>query len=202
MDTKKIIFSDGSTRDMNFEEVKVQFTPLVKKTMREANNKFFFNKVEEEDFLQELYLELWRTFENYEYEYGNCFTTYLCYKLQKGIRNATYSKFSLKNQGIEVSMNAPLGDEETKLEDMFSTTDDSADNLLHDELMALILSNTDSQEKEMLSVLIDRKNYSIQQYANNYDITRQAANQRIVKLPNKLKKIISEQYFENNYLSD
>lgn len=181
---------------MTFEEVFVEFTPLIKRVMRKANNKFYFNKVEEEDFLQELYLELWRAYEKYDDIIGTSFTTYLYFRLQKGVRDVTYSKFSKKNQSIEISLDAPFKNPDFTLEDFLSIPDGSLNGILNSELESIILSAIDSGEEEMLQSLTNRKEFSIQQYADKHKITRQAANQRIIKFRNKLRKVVKEQYFD------
>lgn len=194
--TKQILFSNGTSKEMSFEEVRKQFTPMVIRAMKKANNKFIFNAVEEEDFKQELDLELWRAYEAYDSEQGNCFTTYLYYKLQKGVRNATYSRYSLKNQGTTVSMNAPVGEDDLKLEDLFASDDTSMDNIAIAELTAIIRENVKPDEEDALKAILNKKEFSVQNYADKYGITRQAANQRIVKLRKKLQKVIAEQYLE------
>ncbi|UDY80720.1 sigma-70 family RNA polymerase sigma factor [Geobacillus phage GR1] len=196
MMTKTILFSDNTRKEMTFEEVIEQFAPMVIKAMKRANNKFIFNAVEEEDFKQELNLELWRAYEQYEPDQGNCFTTYLYYKLQKGVRNATYHKYSLKNQGVTISMNASVGDDDLKLEDMFATEDNSIDNLAFKELTAIIQESIEPGEEDLLKVILNKKSFSVQNYADKYGITRQAANQRVNKLKKKLQKVVAEQYLE------
>jgi len=193
---KTILFSDGASKEMTFEEVRKQFMPLIIKVMKQANNKFIYNQVEEEDFRQILEIELWRGYEQYDPSTKNCFTTYLYPKLKKGVRNATYHRYALKNQGTTISMNSGIGDDDLKLEDLLSTDDTSMDNIAFNELLDIIRKNVDEDEKDALRVLLDRKEFSVQDYANKYGITRQAANQRVVKLRKKLQKVISEQYLE------
>jgi RNA polymerase sigma factor (sigma-70 family) len=195
--TKTILMSNGQALEMTFEEVREKFAPMVIKAMKRANNKFVFNQVEEEDFRQELELELWRAYEAYDPSTGNCFSTYLHYKLQKGVRNVTYSRYSLKNQhnGI-LSMHAPVGEDDLKLEDMFATDDTSMDNIAFHELFALIRNNVSKEEEDVLKVLLNKKEFSVVDYANKYGITRQAANQRVNKLRKKLQQIIAREYLE------
>lgn len=197
MQTKMIRFSSGQVVELNFEEVREQFKPMVFKALKTANNKFVYNQVEEDDFRQELELELWRAFIDYDPETGNCFSTYLHYKLMKGVRNTTYSRYSLKNQhnGL-VSMNAPRGDDDLKLEDMFASEDDSMDNIVVNELKMIIEENVTEEEADLLSIILDRKNYSVVDYAIRTGITRQAANQRVKKLQRKLQDLISRNYLE------
>ena len=194
-ETRKIRFSNGEIKEMTFEEVRESFKPMAFKAMKAANNKFIFNAVEEEDFMQELEIEIWRAYDQYDFESGNCFSTYLHYKLQKGVRNATYYKYAQKNQhGYVYSLNAPMGDNELSLEDLFAEDDTSIDNLVYSELTTLIKENLDEKEEEIFKMLIDKKHYPVQVYADKYGITRQAANQRVIKLKKKLQNIVSDQY--------
>lgn len=196
-ETRKIRFSNGEIKEMTFEEVRESFKPMAFKAMKAANNKFIFNAVEEEDFMQELEIEIWRAYDQYDFESGNCFSTYLHYKLQKGVRNATYYKYAQKNQhGYVYSLNAPMGDNELSLEDLFAEDDTSIDNLVYSELTTLIRDNLDEKEEEIFKMLVDKKHYPVQVYADKYGITRQAANQRVIKLKKKLQNIVSDQYFE------
>lgn len=194
---KTILFSNQPARQMTFEEVREQFAPMVIRAMKNANNRFIYNAVEEEDFRQELEIELWRAFKDYDPNEGNCFTTYLHYKLQKGVRNATYSRYSLKNQhnGI-LSMSAPVGEDDLKLEDLFSTDDTSLDNISFNELTAIIRSVVTEEEEDTLKALLNKKEFPVQVYADKHGITRQAANQRIVKLKKKIRLVVSEEYLE------
>ena len=196
---KKIIFSDEATKEMNFEEVRKRFKPTLIQTMRRANNKSVYNALEEEDFMQELEIELWRAFEQYDPSTGYCFSTYLHYRLLKGVRDATYYRYSLKNKhnGL-ISMNQPVGADDLKLEDLFPSEDTSMNNILYQELVKLIKDNILEDEEETLFCMMNKKDYSVQDYADKNKITRQAANQRIVRLRKKLSVIVEKQYLGKN----
>lgn len=195
MKTKVIIFSDGIKKEMNFEQVRERFMPTIKQMIKRTNMKSLYNQVEVEDFRQELEIELWRAFDQYDPSMGVCFSTYLHPKLLKGVRNVTYSRYSLKNQhsGL-ISMNAPMGDDELKLEDTFATSEDTLSDLSYLELVKLIQDSIDEDEEDVLKCLLDKKEFSVQNYADKYGISRQAANARIIKLKKKLQVIIKEQY--------
>ena len=195
MSQKFIILSNGESRNMDFEEVREVFKPMLFKEMRKANGKFVYNQVEEEDFMQELEIELWRAFDQYNPKLGNCFSTYLFYKLKKGVRNVTYPKYSQKNQNNGLySMNAEHGEDNAKLEDFISQEDTSIDSLIHSELKEIINSSLNDGEGELLKVLVDKKNNPVQVYADKYGISRQAANQRVIKLKKKLQQIVMQEY--------
>ena len=197
MKKKEILFSNGSSIQMTFEEVREKFLPMVYKTMKQANSKFMFNQVEEEDFQQELELELWRAYEAYDSDTGYCFTTYLYPKLRKGVRNATYSRYAQKNQSNGVfSISAPIGDDDLKIEDMLAANDASFDNIATNELLSIILRNVKEDEMDLLKIIIDVKNNPVNAYAKKHGLTRQAANQRVIKLKKKLRSVIAKEYLE------
>jgi RNA polymerase sigma factor (sigma-70 family) len=183
---------------MTFEEVREQFTPMISGIINHTNNKFLFNKVEEADFRQELEIELWRAYEAYDPSSGYCFSTYLYPKLMKGVRNVTYSRYSQKNKsiGAVLSIQAPINDSKLKIEDMLFTDDTSFDNIAYQELMSIILSNVTENEKDLLKIILDSREYSVADYAEKYDITRQAANQRKNKLKKKLQNVVAKEYLE------
>lgn len=195
---KTILLSNGKSIKMTFEEIQEQFKPMIHKMIKHTNDKFLFNKVDEEDFYQELSIELWRAYEAYDYTTGNCFSTYLYPKLLKGIRNVTYSRYAQKNNsnGAVLSIQYEMSDSKLTIEDMLFADDNTFDNLAYNELITIILSNITEDEKEILKVILDRKNYSVVDYAKKFGITRQAANQRVIKLKKKLRNIISKEYLE------
>lgn len=195
-ETKLILFSDGTSEELTFEEVREIHRPMAIKEMHKANSKSLYNPIEEEDFMQELELEIWRAFEQYDPKLNNCFTTYLYYKLLKGVRNVTYSRYAKKNQhGGLFSLNAARDENDFKLEDMLSSEESASNNLFYKELFKIIQKNVPSDsEKELLLILLNKKEHPVQDYASRHRITRQAANQRVIKLRNKLQKIIKNEY--------
>ena len=195
IETKQIILSSNHKKEMTFEEVVEQFEPMLRKKIWNTNNRSLYNKVETEDFMQELMVELWKAYDQYDPELGNCFSTYLHFKLLKGVRDVTYSRYFQKNQhnGL-ISMDAKMGNTEMEIKDLFKSDADTSEDLEYKELINLILDNIEEEEVELLKVIIDRQIYTVQDYANKHNITRQGANQRVIKLRKKLKNIIKYQY--------
>jgi predicted DNA-binding protein YlxM (UPF0122 family) len=93
-------------------------------------------------------------------------------------------------------MNASMGDDDLKLETLFAADDDTSENIEFNELTAIIRGNVSEEEEDALRSLLDRNEFTVQDYADKYNITRQAANQRIVKLKKKLQNIVKKQYLE------
>ncbi|MCY8857450.1 sigma-70 family RNA polymerase sigma factor [Bacillus atrophaeus] len=196
---KTILLSNGQALKLTFEETRKQFLPMIKKTIKQTNSKFVFNIIDEEDFSQELEIELWRAYEDYDFNYGTCFSTYLYYKLKKGVRNVTYSRYTLKNKNNGISsIDAPIDNKDLKLIDILPTIDYSLNNLVSNELIEIILENTPPKDRDALQVILDRETFSVSKYATKHQISRQAANQRIVKLRKQLQKVISEKYLHSN----
>lgn len=194
-ETKQILFSSGEVKNMTFEEVREEFLPLAKAEMYKANSKFIYNKVEEDDFMQEMEIEIWRAYNQYDFDKGNCFSTYLYFKLMKGVRNATYYKYAQKNQNNGIhSIHSEFGDSDTTLEDFLATEDTNLGNIEYEELVEIINNSLLEGEDELLLIILDVKNNPVQAYADKYGITRQAANQRVLKLKRKLREEISKNY--------
>lgn len=191
---KTILFANEPAKSLSFEEVRKRFIPMLIKTMKIANEKFIYNQIEEEDFQQILEVELWRAYEQYSSETGNCFSTYLFNKLRKGVRNATYHKYSLKNQGVIISIHAPVNKNNQMLEDILVDNDPSLNSLETIDLIDLIKRNTSRHENELLSILLDKQSHTVKDYAMKYGITRQAANQRVIKYRKKLQVIVAKNY--------
>lgn len=199
-ETTKTILFPKTKKEMTFEEVVEQFEPMLRKKIWNTNNRSSYNKVETEDFMQELMVELWRAYDQYQPELGYCFSTFLHYKLMKGVKTATYSRYSQKNKHKGLfSMNTPLNDSDFKLEDTFHEEDLSLHNLEYQELIRIIEDNLEEGDEELFRIIEDRSAYTVQDYADKYNITRQAANQRVVKLREKLRVVISKEYLGFNY---
>ncbi|AWD15513.1 RNA polymerase subunit sigma-70 [Bacillus sp. GZB] len=196
---KTILLSDGRALKLTFEETRKHFLPMIKKTIKQTNNKFVFNFIDEEDFSQELEIELWKAYEGYDFNYGTCFSTYLHYKLKKGVRNVSYSRYTLKNKNNGIlSIDTLVNNKDLKLIDILPTIDYSLSNLESNELVRILLENTPPQDRDALQVILDRETFSVSEYAAKHQISRQAANQRIIKLRKHLQKVISEKYLLTN----
>lgn len=197
---KTIKLSDGTSQEMTFEEVRDCFKPMLIRQMTRTNNRFLYNPIEKEDFLQELEIELWRAFKDYDPSTGNCFSTYLYYKLQKGVRNATYFKYYKKNQNNGISsIDAPLGndDDDFTLGDLLESPEENPiSNILFNELWEIVKNNVTDKEMETLHCMMHKDSFSVQDYADKYGISRQAANQRIMKLRKKLQAVVQNEYYK------
>ena len=91
-------------------------------------------------------------------------------------------------------MSEPIGEDSLKLEDMFTDNTQASDEIEYEELMKIVKDSVDEGEEELLKMTLDIKNNPVQVYANKHGITRQAANQRLLKFKKKLRNIVKEKY--------
>lgn len=195
---KTIILSDLGKVEMTFEEVREQFEGMIYREIHKVNDRLSYNKFEIEDFKQELEIELWRAFELYDVSKGICFSTFLTYRLKKGVRDVTYTTYSLKNKNNGISsLDTSLTDDGLTLMDLLENESVQADiegNILNEELLELIRLHLKEDDYDTFRCMINRIEYPISQFAEDYNLTRQGANQRVKRLQRKLIPIIEEQY--------
>lgn len=186
---KTIILANGVKREMTFEEVLKQFTPMINKATNIAISKFG-TSIEREDMIQEMKLETWKAFEMYDETHA--FSTLLTFKLKKVTGNEAQRITAKKRTSFGVlSMNATIGDtEDLTLENMFSEEDYTAESMIANEMMDLILANVNEREKEELRCLLYPKEFSVVNLAESLGISRQSANQRVNKTKMKLQQLL------------
>jgi len=193
---KTIIFSKEPSKEMTYEEVREQFLPLLNKTVNRSNQKFNNGILEKEDFLQELEISLWIAYEKYDPGRNNCFSTYLHYRLMKGVDKVVSPAMTLKrkNDGV-LSLDVSLSDDgEMTLKDTLISDFLVADDYQGRELYEIIQTAVGSEHEEILFSIIDPKAFPVSEYAKKNHITRQGASQRVRKIKRQLRKKISLEY--------
>lgn len=189
---KMILFKDpAQNRFMTYGEVREQFINLGRKLMKQANAKFIFNKVEEDDFMQLIDLELWKAFDQYDPNYGFAFTTFLVPKLKKAVRDATYSKFSQKNQGTVVSADEEMGEEGMTICDTLEAETNIEAEYQESELFKMLKETLSPIEFDCVIHLTDKKELTAAEIAEKYGMSRQGATKRIRQTKSKLKELLS-----------
>lgn len=190
---KTIILSQGAEKEMSFEEVEKQFTPMMNKAVNVHIMKFGDN-VDREDMLQEMRIEMWKAYE--EYDGTHAFSTLLHYKLMKVTGNDSQKTTAKKRKSFGVlSMNSTVGDtEDLTLEDMFADEDYTCENMIASEMMGVINESLDEREKRELVCIIDPE-YTVTQLANEMGMSRQACRQRVNKTKEKLQNILTAKQF-------
>lgn len=198
MTTKTIKLSNGVVKQMTFEEVLEQFDGMINRFANEALEKIVFNKPEREELLQELCIQVWEAYKRYDGKHA--FSTYLHFRLQHGVHRVTMKLYAQKrtNERGVISLNKMIGsgdDSEQELETLFGEEDFEITSLAFREFMVELEKKLDPCEKKMLKVLIDRNNYSVQDFANELGISRQGANKKVNKFKKKMADLMIESGF-------
>lgn len=191
--TKTIILSNGVAKQMTFEEVLKQFTPMINKAANIFLNKF--SNVDREEIMQDLEIAAWEAYESYNGKFA--FSTHLTYQLKSVTGNHAQKITAQKRTSLGVlSMNSTIGDtEDLTLEDMFAEEDYTAESMIAGEMMELILKNLDEREKEELRCLMYPKEFGVTKLAELRGITRQATNQRVNKTKAKIQQLLIANQF-------
>jgi RNA polymerase sigma factor (sigma-70 family) len=191
---KTIILANGVKKEMTFEEVLKQFTPMINKATNIAIGKFG-TSIEREDMIQEMKLEMWRAYEMYDETHA--FSTLLTFKLKKVTGNEAQRITAKKRTSCGVlSMNATIGDtEDLTLENMFSEEDYAAEGMIASEMMAVIMPALNEREKEEFRCIMYPREHSVVALAEARGISRQAANQRVNKTKAKLQGLLVANHF-------
>lgn len=195
---KRRILSNGVTKEMTFEEVLKQFTPMINKATNIAIGKFG-TTIEREDMIQEMHLETWKAYE--EYNGQNAFSTFLHYKLMKVTGNEAQKITAQKRTSLGVlSMNATLSDgDDFTLEDLFVQEDYINENIIATEMLALIGTYITEREKSELKYVLYSKEYKSTHLSKALNISRQAAHLRIATLKSKLQRLLILNNFAYDY---
>lgn len=191
--TKTIILSQGVKKQMTFEEVLKQFTPMINRAANIFMHKF--PNEDREEMVQELEIASWKAYDSYNGQYA--FSTHLTYQLKSVTGNKAQEITALKrsSQGV-LSMNATLseGDDFT-LEDLFAEEDYTSESMIAAEMMEVIMSNLNEREKMELNCLLYPKEFNATKLSEELGISRQAANQRVNKLKVKLQDLLIQNNF-------
>lgn len=185
---------ENIVREMSFNEVRKQFENMLYKAIHRTNAKVD-NEYEMDDFKQELDIELWKAFDQYDIERDICFSTYLHYKIMKGVGDFTRKNY--ENTNGTYSLNLSMGEDgNTEYLDLIEDDNISIENdVCGEDYIRIIFDELDTGEKHLLKNILIEKIMNISQYAEDQGISRQAAHKRIKNLKTKVKQIISRKEF-------
>lgn len=147
---KNIVLSNGKVEEMNIEGVLAQFDKQIRRTIIDyiGYDAFMAN---EEDMLQEGYIQCWKAFETYNEK--NCFSTHLTWTI-KGRLQALVKAKSTKKRDMSDFKIVNI-DSETSFDSTKTIQDYIADDNIHIE--------NEFQDRQLLEFLLDNiKNEEIQ----------------------------------------
>lgn len=193
---KTIILSDKGAVEMTFEEVLEQFKGMIERYVYTTAMKSVYNAPDRDELRQELRLQTWIAYENYNGT--NTFSTYLVYRLQHGISKFTakmYAKKRVNTAGtVSFDMN-PDSDGEMEFSGLFGEEDEKIGSFAFREFLIDLEKKLDSTERQLLLVLMNKSDFSVQDLATKFGVSRQAANKKVNKFKVKMAEILKDAGF-------
>lgn len=182
---KNILFGNNVVVEMTLEEVVVRFSKQVTYFARKCESSISGSDFTREDYEQIGYMALVEAFINYDDTY--VFSTYFDTKL-KGERTKIISKIQAgKRRANLVSLDEPTkeGEDTTSLSDIIGTLDNAMEELAGDDLVSLIFSKLNEEEKLIYLNIVEQGIRPVD-FAEMINISKQSLNYKLKKLKEKL----------------
>ena len=212
MQTKSFLYPNNVVKEQTFEELYEEFFKMIQNEKWKIL-KVYGKVVDESEVEQQFNIELWKAFQQYDIEKGACISTYIYSKFRKAKRDVlntnVFSKstqFENKNivdingiyngedEGYDFS-NREFEDDDNYFEHLSTQPDVKVlDDLAYEDILRSLEIETE-EDIDLMRVLIDRKEFSVADYARKYELSRQGANKRL----NALKMRLRKYYSENKY---
>lgn len=203
-DVKKIILSSGETTELTFEEVQSRYKGMVFSTLNRANRQFRDHHLYDSEKMESILFEkLWLTYETYDYDLGNKFTTHLYNQLRAGTSLYFKEIMNQNNTALAgmISLDVEYEGSSSNGETHFSNDDSMVlggflDELESELMFKKILSRLDTEEEKELFILL--YNHAQDRYINSsiadaMGVTRQTVYNLVAKLREKTQAIYKEE---------
>ncbi len=193
--TKQLIIKNEVV-EMTFAEVLDLFTPLIYKEIN--RQKSLFNRVSEErdDMFQDASMYLWKAYEKYDLEKGYHFTTFARRYIQRGVQNMTRENQRQKRDGVTVSMDQQVKDDEGSELVNFLVDDTDMDNpIIAQEVIEQAFNIMSETEAESLKCIL--KGMTRAEIAHKKGITRQNAYMEYKRVEDKIRLVAMKYQYCN-----
>ena len=193
--TKQLIIKNEVV-EMTFAEVLDLFKPLIYKEIN--RQKSLFNRVSEErdDMFQDASMYLWKAYEKYELEKGYHFTTFAKRYIQRGVQNMTRENQRQKRDGVTVSMDQQVKNEEGSELVNFLVDDTDMDNtIIAQEVIEQAFNIMSETEAESLKCIL--KGMTRAEIAHKKGITRQNAYMEYKRVEDKIRLVAMKYQYCN-----
>ena len=193
--TKQLIIKNEVV-EMTFAEVLDLFTPLIYKEIN--RQKSLFNRVSEErdDMFQDASMYLWKAYEKYELKKGYHFTTFARRYIQRGVQNMTRENQRQKRDGVTVSMDQQVKNEEgSELVNFLVDNTDMDNTIIAQEVIEQAFSIMSETEAESLKCIL--KGMTRAEIAHKKGITRQNAYMEYKRVEDKIRLVAMKYQYCN-----
>lgn len=162
---------------LNFENFKDKYQDILNDQIDIVSNKYK-KYLSDDEIKQHLLIDLWRTYESYDVERGSI-EDYITYRF--GI-----SRRDIKNKVSKIKKRRKNF---TSLIDNVVIDETPEDNIITKNLIKYIYNYCDEDDElELVNILIDKKEYTVIDYAEKYDLSRMTVYNRLSKLKDKIIK--------------
>lgn len=162
---------------LNFENFKDKYQDILNDQIDIVSNKYK-KYLSDDEIKQHLLIDLWRTYESYDVERGSI-EDYIAYRF--GI-----SRRDIKNKVSKIKKRRKNF---TSLIDNVVIDETPEDNIITKNLIKYIYNYCDEDDElELVNILIDKKEYTVIDYAEKYDLSRMTVYNRLSKLKDKIIK--------------
>lgn len=162
---------------LNFENFKDKYQDILNDQIDIVSNKYR-KYLSDDEIKQHLLIDLWRTYESYDVERGSI-EDYITYRFgisRRDIKNKV-SKIKKRNKNF------------TSLIDDVVIDETPEDNIITKNLIKYIYNYCDEDDElELVNILIDKKEYTVIDYAKKYNLSRMTVYNRLNKLKDKIIK--------------
>ena len=193
--TKQLIIKNEVV-EMTFAEVLDLFKPLIYKEIN--RQKSLFNRVSEErdDMFQDASMYLWKAYEKYELEKGYHFTTFARRYIQRGVQNMTRENQRQKRDGVTVSMDQQVKNEEgSELVNFLIDDTDMDSSIIAQEVIEQAFNIMSETEAESLKCIL--KGMTRAEIAHKKGITRQNAYAEYKRVEDKIRLVAMKYQYCN-----
>lgn len=173
---KKFKIKQNEILELTFEELYDRFYDLIDRESKRIYKKYS-RSFPLDEITQCLLIDLWRAYETYDVERGNI-EDYITYRFGISRRDikSKVSKIKKRNEKF------------TGLVDNITINETPEDNVITKNLIKHIYSYCDDDELELVNILIDKKEYTVIDYAKKYNLSRMTVYNRLSKLKDKIIK--------------
>lgn len=161
---------------LNFENFKDKYQDILNDQIDIVSNKYK-KYLSDDEIKQHLLIDLWRMYESYDVERGSI-EDYIAYRF--GI-----SRRDIKNKVSKIKKRRKNF---TSLIDDVVIDETPENNIITKNLIKYIYNYCDDDELELVDILIDKKEYTVIDYAKKHDLSRMTVYNRLNKLKDKIIK--------------
>lgn len=189
---KKFKIKQNEILELTFEELYDRFYDLIdresKRIYKKYNRSFSLNEIK-----QRFTIELWKNFKRYDYNKDGLINSYVHPRLIAAERamvnkNKETKKAKIKNSFLQIENfeNEQINGYEIE---------NPEQQLMKKELIKKIVKKYKTEEeKDLILILLDKKNFSVQDYAKKYNITKPWVYNRLNKIKDELKEEFKNEY--------